>query len=410
MVSNFLSALDNLKDSVVLGVFKGEEAFFEAFEALFKGELRHNCLTKEDLETLRQESSVPETLIEVDWRHLTECHLGLLSRVTALHKSEEDALVAKELNGALKTEAVLSQAVDGKRGNGIYLLTEEGFHYDLVGDLHSDPVSLMEILKRTGFVQSMLEGKPHRLVFLGDYVDRGMAHLATVGRLLAVKYCFSEGIFLLRGNHDGGTITGPKEVKLAYKKYDEEADEAYLPTYLIALSNIHPETEPLLEGYLNFFDTLGQLAFIQTGQVVTMAVHGGVPRPLMDEKGYFTYLENLGMLTDANYIDPFGRKMTQNLMWSDPYPGVGDLKEGLGRFYFTEGQFLDFAKTIGIHQIIRGHQWMEEGFRTHFDDKVYTLFSSGQWQGKEDNPMTLYPEVWAKWARLTPEGKIQIQS
>lgn len=409
MSPDFLSALADLKNRVDKGAFNNENEFYEAFERLFQNELRHNRLTQEAAETEMEQAVQGEGRL-TDWKQLTNSHLDLLSQVTAIHEQEEDAAAGRRLGDTLSARQILSEGFDGKRGKGIYLLGDEKSRYDLIGDLHSDPFSLMEVIKRTGLVQSFLDGVPHRLVFLGDYVDRGKAHLSIMGRLLALKTCFPERLFLLRGNHDGGVITGPKQVQLPYRKYDEEPDEDYFPTYLIQLSKVHPETEPLLEAYLNFFNTLGQLAFIRTGEVITMAVHGGIPRPLLTEAGYFGYLENLAMLTDPEYVDPFGRKMTQNLMWSDPYPGEGDLKEGLGRYYFTEDQFLDFAKTTDIHQILRGHEWMEAGFRSHFSGKVHTLFSSGQWSGRAENDLTLYPEVWAKWARLTPGGSVEIQS
>ena len=392
---DFLKDLEGLKTQLEERNFSSERDFFEAFESLFFQELRHNQV---------------EAGPDIDWRHLTALHIALMDRVAGNHQGEETELNRKILETCICTEQLFSEFDEGKRGHRIYLMGSDQTDYDLVGDLHGDPISLMEIVKRTGLIQNAIERRPHKIVFMGDYVDRGKAHLSTMARLLALKYCLPDRIFLLRGNHDGGIYLGPQQVQLPYRKYDEEPEEDYFPTYLIQLSKVHPETEPLLKAYLDFFNTLGQFALIRTGKVMTMAVHGGIPRPLLAEGGYFTYLENLAMLSDPDYTDPFGRKMTQNLMWSDPYSGEGELREGLGRFYFTEEQFLDFIETIGVHQMLRGHEWMDAGFREHFDGRLYTIFSSGQWKGIKENPLTAYPTVRGKWARLRSEGVIEICS
>ncbi len=394
MHRDFLKELDCLKTHLEEGDFSSEREFFEAFESLFVQELRHNRC---------------EVDPNFDWMHLTHLHIALMDRVAAIHEVEEDELNRKVLESCISTEEAFSKFEEGKRGQRIYLLGAENTEYDLIGDLHGDPISLMEIVRRTSLVQNALNGNPHKLVFMGDYVDRGKAHLSIMGRLLALKYCLPDRIILLRGNHDGGIYLGPKQVKLPYRKYDEEPEEDYFPTYLIQLSKVHPETEPLLKAYMTFFDTLGQFALIRTGKVITMAVHGGIPRPILTEEGYFTYLESLSVLSDSEHMDPFGRTMTQNLMWSDPYLGEGELREGMGRYYFTEEQFLDFIETIGVHQMLRGHEWMDAGFRKHFNGRLYTIFSSGQWPNNEENPLTAYPTVHAKWARLTANGTIDIR-
>jgi len=64
----------------------------------------------------------------------------------------------------------------------------------IVGDLHGD---LEAVLKITG---RHLES--YKLVFLGDYVDRGNFSIETVSYLLALKLLYPERVFLLRGSHE----------------------------------------------------------------------------------------------------------------------------------------------------------------------------------------------------------------
>lgn len=384
--------LDQIRSRVLTGGFTSSSDFFKAFEGLFDQEVRHNRCDDET----------------VPWMALTDRHLTLIERVSELHRLEEAFENQKALRETLSVPVAMEASLDGRRGDRIYCLKAADTANDFVGDLHSDPDSLMILLRRTGFIDSALTGRAHRLIFLGDYVDRGKGHLALLSRLLALKCCFPERVFLLRGNHDGGVLEGPNQVRLPYRKLDAEPDEDYLPTYLLKLGRHFPQTKPLLEAYLDFFDTLGQLAFVKAGTRFTMAVHGGIPRPMKTPRGYFSYLTKLSDLSDRTLMDAYGRTMVQNLMWSDPYRGTGDLREGLGRFYFTEAQFEDFAQTIGIDQLLRGHEWMVEGYRMHFHRRLYTIFSSGVWPGEGSNDMTAQEQVQARWARLTADGKIEI--
>ena len=370
--------------------------WLSAFEARVLYEVGQNVLAEDTLES-------------VDWAKLTAWHLALIQQVSSIHAEEESPHLKLILENNLSAQAVMASQTEGLRGHRIYVLKNPPeMLCDVVGDLHSDPYSFMQLLKQTGFIASCLQNKPHCLVFMGDYVDRGKAHLDLLGRLLLLKSIFPDRVFLLRGNHDGGILEGPNQVKLPYRKPEDEADEDYFPTYLIKLMSHRPETEALLGAYLDFFNTLGQMAFIKSGAKITLAVHGGLPRPVLDDGRYFAYLNSLADLSDVNRMDAHGRTMVQNVMWSDPYRGTGDLREGMGRFFFTEVQFDDFAKTIGIHQMLRGHEAFDAGYAVHFRRKVHTIFSSGQWSKQAENPLTAYPKVSAKWARVTSNGKIEI--
>lgn len=371
-------------------------AWLSAFEAQIRLEIDQNTLDEQTLEA-------------VDWSALTAWHLTLIQSVSELHVAEESLALQALLENELSAKSIFDAGASGFRGHRIYMLSNPPeMVCDVIGDLHSDPTSLMHLLKQTGFIESCLNNQPHRLIFMGDYVDRGKAHLALLGRLLLLKRMYPDRIFLLRGNHDGGILEGPDKVKLPYRKPDDEADEDYFPTYLLQLKKRCPETAPLLPAYLAFFNTLGQLAFINTGNQITLAVHGGLPRPVYESGHYFGYLKSLSELADEQHVDAFGRTMVQNIMWSDPYRGSGDLREGMGRFFYTEAQVEDFAKTVGIRQILRGHEAFDTGYSKHFGGKVYTIFSSGQWPESANNPMTAYPKVTAKWARVCANRKIEI--
>ena len=65
-----------------------------------------------------------------------------------------------------------------------------------VGDTHGDLEATQEIVHR--YLR-----KPYRIVFLGDYVDRGEHSEENIHYLLQLKSEHPDQIFLLAGNHEG---------------------------------------------------------------------------------------------------------------------------------------------------------------------------------------------------------------
>jgi predicted phosphodiesterase len=65
-----------------------------------------------------------------------------------------------------------------------------------VGDTHGDLDASQQVIRR--YLK-----KPYRIVFLGDYVDRGNDSEENIKYLLELKLEHPEEIFLLAGNHEG---------------------------------------------------------------------------------------------------------------------------------------------------------------------------------------------------------------
>ncbi len=65
-----------------------------------------------------------------------------------------------------------------------------------VGDTHGDLDASQQVIQR--YLKS-----PYRIVFLGDYVDRGPYSKENIQYLLELKWNHPEEIFLLTGNHEG---------------------------------------------------------------------------------------------------------------------------------------------------------------------------------------------------------------
>ena len=72
----------------------------------------------------------------------------------------------------------------------------------VVGDLHGQFYDLLNLF------DPIIGGDPEntKYLFLGDYVDRGKQSLETICLLMAYKIKYDEHFFMLRGNHECGSI------------------------------------------------------------------------------------------------------------------------------------------------------------------------------------------------------------
>lgn len=337
----------------------------------------------------------------------SKVHEYLIAEVTKLHHGEKTQYVSDVLNANLNIKSLMKELMEGKSEENIYILKKQR-EYFLIGDIHSDTISLAAVLKAANFFNNIVNMKDFKLIFLGDYVDRGVAHLKLMEKILTLKYLFPHHIILLRGNHDGGVLNQDGSITLPYRKPEDDPNDAYFPLYLKNLSTVNSTFNPvLLEKYLQFFNTLGAMAFIQYGSKIALGVHGGIPRPTSGENSYYSYLSCINDLTDETIKDHIGKSIVNNMLWSDPYKGGCDLRENSGRFYFTEEHFCDFKHKVGIDILVRGHEAVVDGVTRHFNDSVYTIFSSGdRYMDIHLNDETAYVGISPKILKLSSKGEI----
>jgi serine/threonine-protein phosphatase 2B catalytic subunit len=74
--------------------------------------------------------------------------------------------------------------------------------------------------------------KDFGLLFLGDYVDRGIKGVEVLLYLMALKIVYPKKITLLRGNHESKSMTEAFSFRdEVIQKYDEETYEAFLELF-----------------------------------------------------------------------------------------------------------------------------------------------------------------------------------
>ncbi len=214
----------------------------------------------------------------------------------------------------------------------------------IIGDIHGDLVSLLEIFRRIK-IEEALEEKS-AIIFLGDYGDRGEKSVEVYYLLLNLKRHYKDKIILLRGNHEGpdDLLAQPHDLPLQFiEKYGHEGYFAYLR----------------LRG---LFEKL-YLAFLVIGKFI--ALHGGIPSKALTP-------DDIAL---ARKIHP-KKRLLEELLWNDPMEELG-LKEsyrGAGMLFgkdITE----KFLVRNNLMLVIRGHEPAREGYSITHDGRVVTVFS-----------------------------------
>lgn len=358
-----------------------------------------NYTKKEDLgidfnKTLSLVWETLDDLYKEDLTNLYQVQKFLIDEVCNIHEEENSSINKETFEENINIKDVCNKLEDGKRAFNIYSLNDSQWDQYLIGDIHSDTISTRKILEKTDFFNRVGNGEKVRLVFLGDYVDRGKAHLKTIQYILTLKYLFPKNIILQQGNHDGGSFKDGK-VKMWVRMSEKALEADWFLHYLYNLaSENHTFPIDYIDDVLRFFNSLSNLTFICHEDKTMLLTHGGIPRP-RKEKNFYSYLTSISSLTDENIKDNLGKTIVGNMMWSDPSEVNKDLKEDNGRFRFTEEHFKEFRDLIGFDILVRGHEVQEKGYKHYFNDRLINIFSSGKIieDGKNINIETAYSRV-----------------
>ncbi|KAK6090708.1 hypothetical protein P3W45_000431 [Vairimorpha bombi] len=217
----------------------------------------------------------------------------------------------------------------------------------ILGDIHGQYFDLINVI-------SSFDLNNDILVFLGDYVDRGIYSTETFLYLCLLKIYYKDNVYLLRGNHESRSMTTKYTFKTeCINKYDESVYEEFLKTF-----NTLPLTAVIMDS--------------------VFCVHGGIS----------PNIKNLSDINSLNrFTDIIKNTPMSEILWSDPHLEYDTSEElfitnSLRKcsFYYTYKSVSEFLKLNNLKCIIRGHEVKEEGYHLYKNYEEFpsliTLFSA----------------------------------
>lgn len=196
-----------------------------------------------------------------------------------------------------------------------------------VGDTHGDLDASQKVIHQ--YLKS-----PYRIIFLGDYVDRGEESEANINYLLQMKIEHPDQIYLLAGNHEGFMVK-----------------ELYPADFWESL----PFEKK--RGYGVVFSKLPLCATSDNG---ILALHGGLPE--------------FKTIDEVNQIE-LGDEQWDRIVWGDfVEKGGGLLGNFWGRPQFGPSYFEQMMERYQKSILIRSHQ--PHAPLTLFKKRCITIFTS----------------------------------
>lgn len=255
------------------------------------------------------------------------------------------------------------------------------------GDIHGNLEDLIS-LETVVWANFPLQGP--RLLFLGDYVDRGKWSVECALYILSLKLISPSSVFLLRGNHE------VREIQSKYT-FRRECNLKY-----------GDQIGKMVWDLLNqIFDRLPISATIDG---VIFCVHGGIPHAV----------DTIAKL-NQEFLDVVSPErdslVAWEMMWSDPVENVGfeevcqmqyiqvaatkgfvrNTKRGTA-YFFNEQGLDSFLLKNGLTHLVRAHEVPANGFNFHFGEKCVTIFSCSHYCGNNNLSACL----------LVDQGRIRI--
>lgn len=309
---------------------------------------------------------VLKALLKDAGRNSPEVAMRILGRAEQIMLEERAKGTGQLRDSITEMSRFRRSFVDG----GVAFIPQGNGRLITVGDLHGDSATVEQILKQTGFIANMEDGKKDmRIVFMGDYMDRGPESIRVMEMLAFLKAQYPDNVILMKADHEvrEGEVHPQEYPAQIRAQFGDRGEEVY-------------------QSYLRLFDSMPRMVVTGNGIVIG---HGG---PVAWENGDTPTLR--GMNAPAA---PGKKSLFKVMEWADPEDQVSDafvvgngariysgsdseaLRDGLIRFY---PRALDaFLARIGGKVFVRGHE-DGPGKRfsspdSHFHGKLMQVHSTG---------------------------------
>lgn len=205
--------------------------------------------------------------------------------------------------------------------------------YVVVGDLHGQFFDFLNMLD--------MIGNGGNIIFLGDYVDRGLNSVELIIYLFVSKIIHKEKITLLRGNHENRSQT-------AVYGFEEECLSKYNHFVYWKICEVF-ELFPLVA--------------IVNGRY--FCVHGGIAPDL-----------TLEWISMQDRVQEYSQ--ISCILWGDPVDTIDmfEISQRGAGYLYGEKAVAKFLEKAGCEFLVRSHQLVSQGFEEKFDGKCITVWSA----------------------------------
>jgi protein phosphatase len=221
----------------------------------------------------------------------------------------------------------------------------------IISDLHGDSKSFFQILSEINYKQ-FLSKDLNKLVFLGDYIDRGSDSLSIIYSVCYLKSTYPDSVILMRGNHEA-----PAEFPFFPHNFPYDIEKRY-----------GNDWREIYKGILSVFKKLTIATIVKQKLLL---VHGGLPT---EEGSASNFRQSIAYAPETQTMN----SVLEEILWNDPRQFEGNKGQensirGLGR-YFGASVTRTWLQATGTKAVIRGHEPCQ-GFRLDHDNMIMTLFS-----------------------------------
>lgn len=267
--------------------------------------------------------------------------------------------------------------------------------FTIVGDIHG---SFHDLLRILNFIDD-----DKKVLFLGDYVDRGNFSIECITILYALKISDPMKYYLIRGNHEFDSVCsryGFKDEILNYHnpkknsihavkkfpsltmKHSMEFSEKVDDDHFLIDVNCYKYSEELYKAFVRSFSYLPIAAILNSS---TFCIHGGLSPK-------FEHVDQLNSLICRPINGLEDSQLLSDLVWSDPSKMSNYMfdENPRGRGYiFNRESVCHFLKKNSLKRIIRAHQCVQAGIQQNFEGKCITVFSASSYDLKIENSSSI---------------------
>ncbi|HEX2556887.1 MAG TPA: metallophosphoesterase family protein, partial [Nitrososphaera sp.] len=196
----------------------------------------------------------------------------------------------EEATIALQTERKKRSIIGGKVIGGLMEI-QNLQNLVIISDLHGDSHSLFRILDEISYTK-FLVNPMNKLVFLGDYVDRGSDSIGILYSICYLKHAHPDSVVLMRGNHES-----PSEIPFSSHDLPHRVEERFGASGKIVYSKL-----------LSMFKLLSLVTIVQQNLLL---VHGGVPT---EDSAIDNYVESVAAAQENHNRS----RVLEEILWNDP--------------------------------------------------------------------------------------------